>query len=262
MVAEMRRFVVAVGLALVGFAPVEVRAGEARCWTDKGVVVVAAALGDIAGDFILDLSAPHSQLHETTAQAAGLTGPTVSAPLQLAGETAPADFAVTDLDARGWGFPTNIAGVIGQDALGGYEVELRFYPCRLTLRPSRGRPPSKGVPIQRTDGVPTVIATLSDGTRSVRGRFAIDTGTAGVRVSDTIAMLDETPKGVDPNARTDQPARIAGVEFTGRLLSNAPASLETQAPSGLVGSLGDVVWFRYAWLRLSSGRLELGPAVR
>src|SRR5439155_3103015 len=40
-------------------------AGEARCWYENGALVVSAALGDIAGDFILDVSATTSALNNT-----------------------------------------------------------------------------------------------------------------------------------------------------------------------------------------------------
>ncbi|HTX51757.1 MAG TPA: hypothetical protein VME40_20465 [Caulobacteraceae bacterium] len=254
----MRPATILIAVALGG-ATSTARAGEARCWRDNGAVVVAAALGDIAGDFILDLSAPRSQLHLTVAQAFGVETPSKDATLRLAGEAIPASFVVTDLDARGAGFPTSIAGVIGEDALAGYVVRLQLSPCRLTLGRARAGLPraSQVLRLKTVAGVPAVTATISDGRSSQEGLFAIDTSSWGVKISDAIAAF---PPGVKPQTA----ARIAGVEFGGDLISRAPASLEPQTPGGLVGALGDVVWSRYAWIRLDvrAGRLELGPAVR
>jgi hypothetical protein len=254
----MRRAAILIALLIGGVASAA-RAGEARCWRDKGAVVVAAALGDIAGDFILDLSAPRSQLHLTVAQDFDIETPAKAATLRVAGETIPASFVVADLDARGDGFPTSIAGVIGEDALAGYIVELRFSPCRLILRRDRDGPPraTRTVRVETIAGVPAVVARISDGHSSQAGLFAVDTGAWGVEISDAIASLP-------PRAKPQAPAQIAGVELAGDLVTRAPASLETQTPSGLAGALGDVVWSRYAWIRLDvrAGRLELGPAVR
>jgi hypothetical protein len=254
----MRPAAILIALALGGLASAA-PAGEARCWRDNGAVVVAAALGDIAGDFILDLSAPRSQLHLTVAQDFDIETPEKAATLRLAGEAIPASFVVADLDARGAGLPTSIAGVIGEDALAGYIVQLQLSPCRLIL--SRGR---TGLPraarafhVETIAGVPVVTARISDGRSSQEGPFAIATGSWGVKISDAIASLAA-------GARPQAPARIAGVELGDDLITRAPASLETQTPSGLIGALGDVVWSRYAWIRLDlrAGRLELGPAVR
>jgi len=260
----MRRAAAFVALALGALIAGTARAGGTECWVDNGVVVVPAALGDIAGDFILDLSAPQSQLHFDVAGSNGITQPSDDAPLQLAGERIPPlSFAVAHLDARGWGFPTNIAGVIGADALAGYVVELQLAPCRLTLW--RGAAPKLVAPqtlsIQMVAGAPAVSATVSDGRTAKHGLFALDTGSAGVRIADSEAALSRLPKGLDPTLRTNPPARIAGLELGGELIPNAPASLQADTPPGLIGSLGNTVWSRYAWIRvdLRADTLELGP---
>jgi hypothetical protein len=260
----MRRVAAFVALALGALAAGAAYAGETACWVDNGVVVVPAALGDIAGDFILDLSAPQSQLHFDVAGSNGITAPTDEAPLQLAGEHIPAlSFAVAHLDARGWGFPTNIAGVIGADALAGYVVDLQLSPCRLTLW--RGLAPKRvagqTLSIQMIAGAPAVSATVSDGRKSRRGLFALDSGSAGVRIADSEAALSRLPKGLDPTLRTNPPARIAGLDLGDDLIANAPASLQADTPPGLVGSLGNTVWSRFAWIRvdLRADKLALGP---
>jgi hypothetical protein len=216
-------------------------------------------LGDIAGDFVLDLSAPQSQLHLTAAQGDGVDGPTKTARLALAGEETPATFAVADLDARGWGFPTNIAGVIGEDVLSRYVVELRFSPCRLALW--RGPVPrlrrAEALPLRRSGGVPTVAAILTDGRTTIRGRFAIDTGSAGVGVSDQVAFLRRAPPGVDAASRIRPPARLAGLGMGDAAWSDLPAALQAQTPAGLTGGLGDALWARYGEVRIDPRRRRL-----
>src|SRR5471030_2121477 len=93
------------------------RSGETRCWFENGALVVPAAFGDIAGDFILDVSVPASQLHVTAAQSSGIAGGEARADLRLAGKRIDAfPMAVADLDRRTRAFTTNIAGVLGADA--------------------------------------------------------------------------------------------------------------------------------------------------
>ncbi|MGH6955893.1 MAG: hypothetical protein ACREEW_04425 [Caulobacteraceae bacterium] len=248
-------------LAAAALAGPSARAGVTRCWIDNGAVVAPAALGDIAGDFLFDLSAPRSELHLTRAQGGGLEGPAMTATLRLAGERIPATFAVADLDARSWGFPSTINGLIGADVLAGYVVEVRLAPCRIALwrrRPPRA-PVLASLPVHIVSGVPTVEASIFDGQVGETGWFAIDTGTAAVRVSTALAALSRAPKGLDPDSRVRPPARLAAVGLAGSALTNLPASLENDLPSGLVGGLGDAVWSRYAGFRLDlrRGRLQL-----
>ena len=65
------------------------------------------------------------------------------------------------------------------------------------------------LPIEMAHGVPAVAATISDGRTAIGGRFAVDTGTAAVRLSSKLAMLRRTPPdGVDAASRLDPPARL------------------------------------------------------
>src|SRR5271168_3220033 len=76
-------------------------AGETRCWIDNGALVAPAAFGDIAGDFLIDLSAPRSELHGTRAQSDGVVTPTATGELVIAGQRLPAvTLEVADLDHR------------------------------------------------------------------------------------------------------------------------------------------------------------------
>ena len=187
-------------IAIVGARAWPARAGETACWIDNGAVVVPAMFGDVSGDFILDLSAPHSQLHLTTAQSAGYTPDpeppaSVDAALTLAGERIPANLAVEDLDAREWGFPTTLNGLIGADVFAEYVVDLRLSPCRLTLR--RRAPAAKALkrlPIELIAGVPTIAASLSDG----RGRASASSRSTPARPASGSRRMTHGSAGCRP----------------------------------------------------------------
>jgi hypothetical protein len=258
----MRRLAAALVLAAAGLAG-PAGAGVAHCWLDDGAVVVSAAFGDITGDFLLDLSAPHSVLHVDRALADGIVTPTASATLRLAGARIPATLAVASLDARSIGLPTTINGLIGADALRGYVVDLSLSPCRIALW--RGRAPhfraTARSPVSWIGGVPTVPASITDGRTGLAGDFAVDTGTAAVRVSDEAAGLSRAPKGADPASRLHPPARLAALGLGGAALTALPAALASDLPPGVLGAVGTAVWGRYAVrLDLRRGVLKLGPA--
>jgi hypothetical protein len=259
----MRRVAAALALSVVSAAARTAWAGESECWLDNGAVVAPAVLaqpglGDITGDFILDLSAPRSQLHQTTAQSDGLGDATEArGALTLAGAHIAATFAVADLDDRQWGFPTSLNGLIGADVLAGYVVELRFSPCRLTLR--RRAPAATAIatlPVTMVAGVPTIGASIFDGTKRRRGQFAIDTGAAGVRIAASHARFSRLSARVDPLSRDRPPARLAALSLGGLEFRNQPAALQEGAPAGLLGGIGTDVWSRYV-LRLDLGRYRL-----
>jgi len=260
----MRRLAAAVALAVISAAADPARAGESQCWVDNGAVVVSAAfaqpsLGDVTGDFILDLSAPHSQLHLTTAQSDGMDDATqTQGVLTLAGEPIAAKLAVTDLDDRQWGFPTTLNGLIGADVLAGYVVELRFAPCRLTLW-RRAPPAAKAeaiLPVTMVGGVPTITATITDGAKVRTGQFAIDTGAAGVRIVAAHARFSRISARVDPLSRDQPPAHLAALSLGGHVFQNLPAALQEDAQDGLLGGIGADVWSRYV-LRLDLKRDQL-----
>jgi hypothetical protein len=262
--SQMRRLAAAVAFAVISAAAMPAQAGEAQCWVDNGAVVVSArfaqaGLDDVTGDFILDLSAPHSQLHLTTAQSDGLGDATQSqGMLTLAGEPISASLAVADLDDRQWGFPTTLNGLIGADVLAGYVVELRFAPCRLTLW-RRAPAPARAqatLPVTMVGGAPTVAATITDGAKVRSGQFAIDTGAAGVRIVAGHARFSRLSARVDPLSRDRPPARLAALSLAGRVFQNLSAALQDDAPDGLLGGIGTDVWSRYV-LRLDLQRDQL-----
>jgi hypothetical protein len=266
----MRRVVAACVSIVVSAAASQAIAGETQCWIDNGAVVVPAAFGGIAGDFILDLSAPRTQLHLTTAQTNGLAPPGPVDPSEaqgvvtLAGEHIPARIAIADLDAREWGFPTSLDGIIGADVLSGYVVDLQFSPCRLTLqrRASTAEIVAR-LPTQTVSGVPTFAATVSDGVKTRTGPFAIDTGSAGVRLVAAHARFSRLSAQVDPMSRDRPPARLATLSFGGLEFHGLPAALQTDGAEGVLGGVGTDVWSRYVLrLDLRRGQLELISAPR
>ncbi len=251
----MRRAALAIFLVLAATAA---HAGDTRCWFENGAVVVPAAFGDIAGDFILDVSAPVSQLHVTTAQTFGVDGPSARARLRLAGErTGPLTLQVADLDARAKPFVTSIVGVIGADALAPFAVEIATDPCRVRLsrRAARGAGAWRA-PLRTIDGIPAVRAAISDGVTSRAGWFAIDTGQAPSRVAD--ARLSRMPA-----AGTDPPVRLRALSVAGLLFEQIPGGVQAEPRAGLAGAIGMAVWSRFR-LRLdrTRGWLELQASDR
>lgn len=239
------------------------RAGETRCWFENGVLVVPAAFGDIAGDFILDVSAPRSQLHLTRAQSAGIVTDRTTADLRLAGERLPRfNLQVVDLDARTRGFTTNIAGVLGADALGRFVVDIDFSPCRVRLRHGRTDPLKGAVRLKLNEvaGAPAVEAGISDGVISRHGLFAVDTASAGARVVEA-GLSRVPPAGVDPADRQRAVARLRALSLGGRLFEQTPAGLATDVSPGLAGAVGNAVWSRFHLrLAIRRGWLELKAA--
>ncbi len=237
----MRRRTAFIALAFSLFLTGAARAGETACWFENGAVVAPAVIGDMAGDYVIDLSARRTLLHETKAQMAGILEPTLSLSVEVAGLKTPAvTVTVADLDARGAGFVTPIAGVIGMDVLAGHSVEIDFAACAVRIdqpwRPAR----EAVLPVKVIDGLPTVTASVSDGPHVLRGAFAIDTASrAMVRLSSRDASA--TGK-LDPQARHKAPARLRALSLGGVLAENAPATLAEDLPEGVAGTLGADLW--------------------
>ncbi len=231
--------------------------GQTACWFENGAVVAPAAIGGIAGDYVIDLSAPRTLLHVDIAQRAGFTDTALTLPVRLAGRTIEAaPIAVQSLDYRAVGFSTPIAGVIGADILGRYAVALDFSPCRLRLeRPGnapRGRKAGRkgGLPVALVGGVPTVLAAASNGLGSVAGPFALDTASnGGVRA-----------RGAADGPRQKPAGTLRALSLDGTLRENLPAVRAGDLPDGVVGALGVQVLAGYR-LRLDPGarRLWLTP---
>jgi hypothetical protein len=220
-------------------------AGETACWFENGAIVAPAAIADMAGDYVIDLSAPRTLLHETKAQMSGYAQTDLTLPVRLAGQrVADAPVIVKDLDYRGVGFVAPIAGVIGADILDRYVVSIDFAPCRLRLDPLGERFAGQGRPLAVTmiNGVPTVLAAASSGDRGLSGAFALDTASnGGVRARGAADAPRQKPAGA-----------LRGLSWNGQLLQNLQAVAAGELPEGVVGALGVQV--------LSAYRLRLDPA--
>ena len=241
---------------LVAFAAGSARASGTRCWFEGGAVVIPAAFGDIAGDFILDLSAPRSLLHATRAQSDGIEATAASRDLRVAGKRVDdVTMDVVDLDARTKTFTTSIAGVLGADVASRFVVDIRFAPCRVILY--RRAPTRLAGAIRlktwRVDGVAAIRAAVSDGVRTRAGLFAIDTGASATRVAG--ATLSRTPA-----AGHAPPIRLRGLSVAAAIFEQIPAALMEGNPTGLDGAIGSAVWSRHDLrLDMRQGWLDLAP---
>jgi hypothetical protein len=164
---------------------------------------------------------------------------------------------VADLDARGAGFVTPIAGVIGMDVLAGHSVEIDFAACRLRIdQPWRARQ-QVVFPVAVVEGLPTITAGVSDGPTALRGAFAIDTA--------SLAMMRLSTRGaaatgkLDMTARHKAPAKLRALSLGGVLAENVPANLTDDLPEGVTGALGTGLWARHR-LRLAADARTLAIA--
>jgi hypothetical protein len=245
----MRRLAPLLSLSLLAAHGGPAVAGETACWFENGAVVAPAAIGGVAGDYVIDLSAPRTLLHLDIAQGAGFTDTALSLPIRLAGEAIEAaPVAVQNLDYRAVGFSTPIVGVIGADILDRYTLTLDFSPCRLqleTLGESQDRPRG-GLPVAIAGGVPTIFAAASNGLKGVSGPFALDTASAGgVRA-----------RGAADGPRQKPAGTLSGLSLAGTLRQDLPAVVAGDLPGGVVGAIGVQVLAAYR-LRLDPKALRL-----
>lgn len=254
----MRRRVRALAFVLPLLAAGGARAGETACWFENGAIIAPAVIGNMAGDYVVDLSAPRTLLHETKAQMEGILEPELTLPVEVAGLKAPAvSVKVADLDARGAGFVTPIAGVIGMDVLAGHSVEIDFAHCRVRIdKPWRARR-QVVLPVEVVEGLPTLLAAVSDGPTALQGAFAIDTASLAMA---RLSTRDAAATGkLDVTARHKAPARLRALSIAGVLAENVPASLADDLPEGVAGTLGAGLWARHR-LRLAADARTLAIA--
>ena len=205
-------------------------------------MVVSAAYGAIADDFVLDLSRPRSTLHDTVAQAHDITGAAAEAPLRLAGESlGVVEMEVANLDAKTRRLDTSIAGIIGLDVLARFDIslDLRHGGCTLQLTPALGAP--------RT-AVPSIEAELSDGMGVRRGLFALDTGESSSQVVGS-SLAQTPPEG-------GAPVRLRAAVVSGALYEQVEAApADAAVDDRRQGALGTGIW--------AGGKLEIrGSEVR
>lgn len=257
----MRASAVIAGLILSVGGTAPALAGEAACWFENGAVVVPARIGAVAGDWLLDPSAPRTQLHDTRAAMEGLADGFV-ADGRLAGQALPdVPVMVADLDSRAPGFVTPIAGVIGADVLAAFVVDLRFAPCRVRLY--AGRPPrrvgGRVLRLETAGGVPAVRAAIADDRQARAGLFAIDWSSRAM-VRAARATLGPPVEGLDPTRRDQAPARLRALSVDGQLYEEPSAALATDLDPTLAGTLGVDFWSRWSLrLDIGGGRLTLIP---
>jgi len=205
--------------AVLVVAPAGVCAKEIACWFDGDVVVAPAEVAGIPGDYIIDTGAPRTQLHNTRAEGAGIAEPALTAPVRLAGRRVRGlSVEVADLDARTFALPTPVAGVIGADALAGFVLDLRLSPCRLSLKPGRGRRAAGAPP-------PLIEATVSDGVTRRDGLFVVATGApARLSLSDAAAAASDRRTGL-PAAGEAPVGRLAELTIAGRTLGDVKTAV-------------------------------------
>jgi hypothetical protein len=249
--------------ALTGFPA---RADGAACWFENGVVVVAAQVMGVTGDFILDTATPHTQLAETQAQGAGFAETALTGEVRLAGLRIPdRAVAVADLDLRTGALPTPVAGVIGADVLRPYVLDVSFAPCRVTLSRPGHAPRFHAVENLAMGWVaerPVIEATAFDGQRTLTASFTAGIGAdREVRLSDVKASAPGAAKLVELYPYGILKPRLTALEFAGEVFENVPAGLMHAEDPALAGQIGAPLLSRYR-LRFDfpAGRLLLAPA--
>ena len=232
--------------------------GEVRCWIDRGALVAPAVFGDIAGDFLIDLSAPASALQDTRAGLDGVGAASATSNLTLAGQTVKEfPMAVADLDARTRGFETVINGIVGADFLARFIVEIDPSPCRIRLVPQtdRRRHGSARLAVTMASGRPLVAARITDGARIRSGLFALDTA------EWPTTLFGDRLSRAGPADAAPPPARLRAMTLAGRLFEQVPAVVAAAPDGGVArGALGLSVLSRWSLrLDMSHGWLDLSP---
>jgi hypothetical protein len=238
-------------------------AGEAACRFEAGTIVVPAAVAGIVGDYILDTGTADSALHETRAQADGITAERLTGDISVAGVIMPAvPLKVADLDVRTWNLPTPVAGVIGADVRKAWVVDVTYAPCRVRFSPPGEAPAFRGRDLELAWdlGRPTAMATASDDVHAITGRFVIATGdNAPVRLADDLAQVPGAPRPDELYPDGVWLARLPGVAFAGASGRDVAAGLVKPAGE-VVGVLGGEVLAHFR-LRFDfpGGRLVVQP---
>jgi hypothetical protein len=254
-------FALAACLTLAG-SPV--RAGEAACWFENGVVVVPAEVAGVAGDYILDTAAPQTVLADSQAQGAGYAETALTGDIVLAGQRiAGLPMLVQGIDVRTGLFPTPIAGIIGADALKAYVVDVSFAPCRVALH-APGRAPAFGrataLPMLWIAGRPAIAATASDGPHLARGDYALATGSdTAVRISDALGRVQGAGKPRELYPYGVLRPRLRALSLAGQIAEQLPAGLIKSEDPALAGEIGaPLLWAWRVRFDFPAGRLLLG----
>ena len=217
------------GAVLLALAAGRALAGEVACRFEAGVVVIPASLAGIAGDYILDTGTLRTTLHDTRANAEGLTGSEATGAVRMAGLTLAArPLAIADLDVRTWNLPTPVAGVIGADVLQDLVVDLTFQPCRVRLAQPTQAAAFRGteLPASWTDGRAQVQAVISDGARQLTGPFILATGAnAPIRIADDLAAVPGAGRPSELYPQGVWLARLPSLTLAGRTFTDVGSGL-------------------------------------
>ncbi|MES2895317.1 MAG: hypothetical protein V4759_04740 [Pseudomonadota bacterium] len=256
----------ATAATLIALAPAGARAGEAACVYERGVVVVPASVAGMAGDYILDTGSPDTQLHETKAQMAGITGAAVRARVLVAGLALPdRSVAVVDLDARTAAFPTPIAGVIGADLLAPYVVDVSFIPCRVTIhRSGRAGRFRATVVLPMGSGVASARAAVADGPHASAGEMVLSTGAdAPLRMYQKVAVAVGTSQPDTLLPYGEARATLRALSLGGVLFENLRAGLLADGDGARLGVIGAPVLAQWrVRFDFPRRRVLLGPPAR
>ena len=242
----------ALRLLLIGAClwPSVAGAGEARCWYEGGVVVVAAEVMGVAADFVLDTGEPRTLLALTQAQGAGYAETSLAGPVRVAGlEMAARPVAVVPLDARLRKLPTPVAGVLGADLLRGKVLDVSFAPCRVAIYDADRAPRIRRgttLPLAWRAGRPVAEAAVSDGARALLGDFVVSTGSdTALRLRDD---LGDAPGAAEREALYPYGVarlRLRALSFAGDLYENPLAGLVAKAAFDAAGEIGAPVLAAY-----------------
>jgi hypothetical protein len=238
-------------------------AADLACRFEAGVITVPAQVAGIAGDYILDTGAAQTALHETKAQAEGISATALTGDVSVGGMVVrDASLMVQDLDVRTWNLPTPAAGVIGADVLRGFVVDVAYAPCRVRLS-APGRAPrfaGRTLNLGWDLGRPTAEAAVSDDAHRLEGRFVVATGAnAPVRLVDDLAQIPGVLRPEELYPEGVWLARLPQVEFGGAVGRDVGAGL--MKPEGeVVGLLGGAVLAHFR-LRFDfpAGKLVVQP---
>lgn len=248
----------------VCIVPLAARAGEVACHFEGGVVVAPAEVAGAAGDYLLDTGDVATRLHETRAQAEGISASAVKGDIRIAGEVVTnRPVLVTSLDARTYALPTPVAGVVGYDVLKDYVVDVSFSPCRLALWRPGHAPPFAGrtLPLLPTGhGLSASPGAVSDGPNALAQPLAPSTALdRPVRLPDDLGRTTgEKPVEAYPGGAARP--RLRALSFAGELYENLGAGLVKAPADGLVG--GEVLARFRVRFDFPGGRLILAPAGR
>ncbi len=244
------------------------RAGEMACWVDRGVLVVAAEIDGVDGDFILDTGTARTQVHADRAEGEGFTTPEFHADVRLGGYRLPdRPILAASLDARTFYFPTPVAGVIGADLLSGFVLDVRYQPCRVALwRPQEAPALDEGVNLAMTvaaDGRPLLDAAAGDDAQTAAGLFVLATGLdVAARLADDLAAAPGIAKPVEllPGGVALRP--LKSLAFQREIWRDVSTGLVSRAdlPPGALGELGPEILARWRWrFDFPQGRATLTP---